>query len=114
MAARRLSPRWPAGWPARYRIVGASARWNECRVVDASLAGAALALGGDAADHPIGEQAVLEFELADAPPGIRLHGAVRNRTADADGTVRAGIEFVDLSTAERAALHFLLSLRSRD
>jgi hypothetical protein len=112
---RRRSPRQPARWPSRYSVVDpARALWHggafdmhPCVLRDVSLAGAGLELTGR--EIGIGDRVVLNLQLgARGPAAIQLTGEVRHATERDDGSVTAGIEFVDVGDLERALLVRLL------
>ncbi len=81
---RRVVPRQPVDWKGFYALEGdQSGYWRECRFVDISPAGAGLVL------------------LA-----VQLRAEVKNITEEA-GVLRAGTQFVGLSSSEQ---EYLLSM----
>jgi hypothetical protein len=80
--------------------------WHDCQVLDVSDDGAGLQLFGSI---PRDEVVVLELrdQVAQAN-GLQLRSRVCHVAESADGTVRAGVEFVDVTDLERALLDSLL------
>jgi hypothetical protein len=100
---RRRVPRMAtSGWLGTYTDDDAA---HECRVIDISVLGLGLELLGDVPGDLIGHRLTIEVH---APVGdsvtLRLMGRVRNMSPGAEGSVRAGLEFVGLSETERAIL----------
>jgi hypothetical protein len=99
---RRFLPRQYADWPGTYRIEGdPEPRWSDCRVIDISSAGAGLELL-DAPDDATDGHRILV--------AVHLHGEIRNTRVEGDGRSRVGIQFVDLTPADRAYLASLTQL----
>jgi PilZ domain len=107
MERRRRAPRVnTTAWIGRYTVEddpGLLSR--ECRVIDISILGLGLELFGEVTEDMIGRRLVVQVG---APAGesvsLRLVGEVRNLVAGQYGGTRAGLEFTDLSEAEREIL----------
>ena len=104
MELRRVLPRQPTDWLGTYMLDGdgdgtGEKPWRRCRVVDVSTRGAGLvlfdALPEEARDHRI-------------IVSVQLRGDVRSALSVAEGRVRAGIEFTDLTGT---SVDYLQSLR---
>jgi hypothetical protein len=86
--------------------------WIDCDVVDLSLGGAALEMPMRNSE-PQGRLA-LELESVDAQPvGLRLLGRVCHWDGTADGHLRVGIQFEQMTNLERYTLANLLSRQRR-
>jgi hypothetical protein len=77
-------------------------------VIDISVLGIGLELFGDVPEELIGHRLSVKIQ---APVGesvsLQLVGVVRNADPTADGCIRAGLEFVDLSETERGILEVI-------
>jgi hypothetical protein len=113
---RRHTPRQAVGWESRYVIADrADELWflsqsedARCVVKDLSVAGACLELPRESVS--VGDRMVLDLRLADrGGASIRLAADVRHASLDEDGRMRAGIEFDDVGSLERALLLRLLA-----
>jgi hypothetical protein len=92
-------------WPARYRPE-CDSTWTPCRVIDASLDGAALALpvGASAPTGPL----IVEVLMSGYRARISLRAEVRNNVQTQQGFERVGVRFVSPTIPERRALERLL------
>jgi len=93
-------------WHARYRPELDSA-WTPCRVIDASLDGAALAL-------PVGAVAptgavIVEVLSADYRARVSLRAEVRNTSVTPQGFARVGVKFVSSTIVQRRVLERLMN-----
>ena len=101
---RRLLPRQFADWRGKYAIEGDPAeRWRDCRVIDISSAGAGLELADTSAREAAGQRILI---------AVHLRGEVRNAVPAKNGALRAGVQFVDLSDAERFYLDSLEEIKA--
>ena len=101
---QRLVPRQFTDWPGRYLLEGApSDAWRDCRVTDVSLAGAGLVLSGAAVEDTEDKGLVLAVELE----------SVVRHARRAKAGVAAGVQFVNLSEAEKEYLRELKQLGAR-
>jgi hypothetical protein len=102
---RRFLPRQFADWPGTYCIdSGTEPVWGDCRVIDISSVGAGLDLNG-APDHAQEGHRIFV--------AVHLRGEIRNARAGKNGGHRVGIQFADLSAAQRAYLASLTQLEAR-
>ena len=103
---RRTVPREPAGWLARYQVVGRpELGWGECRVLDVSPVGVGLELFGPWPRDGIDAELLVCIDPATEPEqGTQLPATVRNSSAGRFGFLRVGIEFVSLDAEQRAFL----------
>ena len=72
-------------------------------MIDISSAGAGLALVGSESTGRCGDRIIVEIQLC---------GELRSRIPDKDDRSRLGIEFVDLTDAERRYLESLAELQA--
>jgi hypothetical protein len=101
---RRRLPRQFTDWQGRYLIEGdPDRRWTECRVIDISSAGAGLEVVGSNPRGACGDRIIV---------AIQLCGEVRSCIPGKDDRSRIGIEFVDLTEAERRYLESLAELQA--
>lgn len=101
---RRLVPRQFTDWPGRYILEGApSDSWRDCRVTDVSLAGAGLVLSGTSVEEAKDRGLILAVELQ----------AVVRHVSEGRAGLRAGIQFANLSAAEKEYLRELRQLGAR-
>lgn len=101
---RRRLPRQFTDWQGRYRVEGdPEAPWSDCRVIDISSAGAGLELAGADPSEVCGDRIIV---------AVQLCGEVRSCVAGKNNRSRLGIEFVELSDAERLYLDSLVELRA--
>lgn len=101
---RRLLPRQFTDWRGKYMIEGdLLERWRDCRVIDVSSAGAGLELLDTSPEETMGHRIIL---------AVHLRGDIRNSRSGRNDTVRAGIQFVDLTEAERIYLDSLGELQA--
>ena len=107
---RHAAERGQADWLGRYTVERCPELGSgHCRVFHVSLDGAVLELFGPAVDESCGEHLLLELQVVDPEPaGICLRGLIRNADATDHGSVRVGVEFVDLRDLERVVLASLL------
>jgi c-di-GMP-binding flagellar brake protein YcgR len=112
---RRRAKRQTAGWESRYRVVDESRAhthyagddFEPCVLADLSTDGAGLQL--TEGEVEVGDQVELDLPLgAQRRASIQVRGEVRYKSADDEGTPRAGLEFVDVGDLERALLVRLL------
>jgi hypothetical protein len=104
MERRRLLPRQFTDWRGRYMIEDdPEGRWRMCRVVDVSSAGAGLELFDATPEETCGRRILL---------AVQLQGEVRNAEALTSDSLRVGIQFVDLTPAERKYLESLADLQA--
>jgi hypothetical protein len=95
---RRTVPRHLVDWEGEYKLEGdALAIWRPCRLVDVSTAGTGLELLGSAAEETLGRQVTV---------AIKLRGTVKN-LRDAGNGLRLGLQFIELTDAERKFLESL-------
>jgi hypothetical protein len=101
---RRLLPRQFADWRGKYMFEGASPdHWRDCRVIDISSAGAGLELIDTSAAEADGRRILI---------AVHLRGEIRNSAPRKGETLRAGVQFVDLSDAERFYLDSLEEIKA--
>jgi hypothetical protein len=102
---RREVPRQTINWEGEYRIDGdVEQRWRRCRVVDVSTAGAGLELLDATPEETCGRHITV---------AVQLRGEVKNSREGRNESVRVGLQFVELSPAERAYLATLAQLQAR-
>jgi hypothetical protein len=107
----RRSRRITTRWPARYMAPG-DERWIDCSIIDLSLGGAALEM--PMPDREPQGRVALELDSVDAQPvGLRLLGTVCYWDGTADGHLRVGIEFEQMTNLERYKLANLVSRQRR-
>lgn len=108
MERRRRVPRQIAGWTGKYRIEGDDPEaWHECRILDISVIGVGVELFGPVPDDDqlLGRCVVVEAQTpSGASLSVRARGEVRNVRPGAEGGIRVGMEFVELSETERSIL----------
>jgi hypothetical protein len=101
---RRLLPRQFTDWRGKYRIEGDSdEHWRVCRVVDMSTAGTGLELLDATPEEVEGRRIIL---------AVQLRGDVRYSMPTGTDGLRVGIQFVDLTEAERDYLESLADLHA--
>jgi hypothetical protein len=78
--------------------------WRECAVLDISPFGLGMTLRDvdSSRSELIGRGVTVEFPAVSDWVSIRVEGKIRNAVLIRPGLVRAGVEFVGLSEAERA------------
>ncbi len=112
---RRRTKRHPAGWDSRYRVVDDSRQhthyagedFEPCVLADLSTDGAGLHL--TEGEVEVGDYVELDLPLgANRGASIQVRGEVRYKSADDEGTPRAGLEFVGVGDLERALLFRLV------
>jgi hypothetical protein len=113
MLRRRRVPRQSADWFGKCLVEDdPAAAWHECRVIDVSLLGAGIEVFGFARRDVVGERLAVEVE---DPAGssfmVRFVGEIKNVRDEPRGRVRLGLEFLDLSTNERAIIDLLQQMR---
>ena len=109
--SRRRSTRYPADWAARFRFdpVGP---WRDCRLIDVSWEGAALALDDVAEAEPLAGLLFVDIVELVGDETIHLHGVVRHGARTAMGRTLVGIEFRRLDREELRLLRTLVSVRA--
>jgi len=102
---RRLLPRQFTDWQGRYMIEGdPEQRWRDCRIVDVSSAGAGLELLNATPEETSGQRILL---------AVQLKGEVRHVQEGRADELRVGMQFVELSEAERVYLASIAVLDAR-
>jgi hypothetical protein len=100
---RRFLPRQFADWPGTYVLeTDVEKRWGDCRVIDISSAGAGVELLDAPVEAPEGSEIFV---------AVHLRGEIRNSRPRED-RLRVGIQFVDLTDAERSYLASLSHLEA--
>jgi len=98
---RRLLPRQFTDWQGKYMTEDdLDHRWRDCRIVDVSTSGAGVELSDATETDSPGLRIILAVHIAGV---IRYSESVRN-------TKRAGIQFVNLTNAERIYIESLENL----
>jgi PilZ domain len=101
MEDRRRTQRQSAASRGLCHVEGESPDlWRECEVFDISDLGVAIATRYPRRSHLIGRRISVRLPAIGASIDMTLKGVVRNVSTSSDGTVRVGIEFVNLSEAE--------------
>ena len=97
-------------WGVTYRF-GTDEDWCACRLVDISLDGGVIELGGTVPDGPFDELSfVLQIDsIADDEVGVMMPATVHELTRGADGSVLAEVAF-SARREERMLLHLLVRL----
>ncbi len=99
---RRLLPRQFTDWQGKYMIGDDPAQpWRDCRIVDVSSAGAGVELVDATDDVSSGCRIILAVHIA---------GVVRYSEPEKKNGRRVGIQFAQLSAAERTYIESLESL----
>lgn len=102
---RRLIPRQFVGWKGRYLVDGAVVQtWRDCRFLDISSAGAGLELMESTAAEVESKRIVVSLELI---------GDIRHAEEKGNRRIGVGIEFVELTEAEKAYIASLKRLNAR-
>jgi PilZ domain len=103
---RRRTTRQASGWSGTCLIEDEThnGAWRECAVLDISPFGLGITLRDVDASHfeLVGRDVAVEFPAVSDWVSIRVEGKIRNAALIRPGLVRAGVEFVGLSEAERA------------
>jgi len=87
------------------------AHWNECRLIDISERGATLEPLGTEATEPLAGEIELELPApAEIREVLRFRGEIRHATRSAEGHLRIGIEFTELTALETNLLDLLVRL----
>ena len=106
MLERRRTPRQTSGWSGTCLIENElhDEVWRECAVLDISPFGLGITLRDDHArpSELVGRSVAVEFPRVSDWVSIRVEGEIKNATLVRTGLIRAGVEFVGLSEAERA------------
>jgi hypothetical protein len=97
-------------WGVTYRF-GSDQDWCACRLVDISLDGGVIELGGAVPDGPFDELSfVLQIDsIADDEVGVTMPATVQRVTRGEDGSVVADVAF-SARREERMLLHLLVRL----
>ncbi len=97
---RRVAPRQPTDWNARYLLTGGEeVRWRNCRVIDISAAGAGLELFELEPGEVVSGAITITFELRGDPAGVITDHSRRS--------ARVGLRFHTLTEAARRYLETL-------
>lgn len=106
---RRRAQRHEVGWTSRYAVLDPARPWfcsasdgRPCHLRDVSLGGAGLEVASP--EIGTGNRVVLDLPLGPRGATIALNGEVRHTTPRDDGSVIAGIEFIEVGDLERALL----------
>lgn len=109
---RRLLPRQPHSRLGKYRVEGdAEQRWRPCRLTDLTVAGAGVELMVTTPAVGVGKH--LTVLLDDEADARLLKGQIRQVTEKPDGSVKVGVQFVELRDAEQSHLQSLRDLGLR-
>jgi hypothetical protein len=101
---RRILPRQFADWRGKYLFEDEPGQpWRNCRVLDVSSAGAGLELQELSPGELVGTRILL---------AVHLRGDLRNAQPTSSGQLRAGIQFVNLTSGEREYLDSLAELQA--
>jgi hypothetical protein len=104
---RRRLPRQSVSWFGRYHLDDQS-NWNDCEVIDISVIGVGVRIGGSSADDLANRRITIEVRAAaGASVSLRLVGEIRHAEPMPDGRVRVGVGFMGLSETERTILDAL-------
>jgi hypothetical protein len=97
-------------WGVTYRF-GSDQDWCACRLVDISLDGGVIELGGAVPEGPFDELSfVLQIDsIADDEVGVTMPATVQRVTRGEDGSVVADVAF-SARREERMLLHLLVRL----
>ena len=97
-------------WGVTYRF-GTDEEWCECRLLDISLDGGVIELGGPVPDDSVAEQSlVLQIDsIADDEVGITMPATVLRIERATDGSVIVEVAF-SARREERMLLHLLVRL----
>ena len=107
MENRRRAQRQSAVWMGSCHVDGEPSRlWRDCGVFDFSILGVGMDLRHPDASDLVGRRVAVRLPVG-ASIDMTFTGEVRNAKAGPNGVVRAGIEFVDLSEAERSVVEQL-------
>ena len=108
MENRRRAPRQAACWSGFCHVEGESASgWRDCRIIDISMLGLGIRMQHPQPSALIGRRMSVEVPAVGDSVNIRFEGEVKNVARTTLRSVRIGIEFVHLSTTERAILEVL-------
>ena len=100
-----------ADWPGRYRFDERD-EWRACRVVNVSLDGAVLEVGGVTFLELLSGPIALEIaSVVSDETGVALRAVIRRKNQLDDGRVLLGVEFGVLRDEERNLLLLLIKLR---
>lgn len=106
MLERRRTSRQASGWHGTCLIENEmhSEVWRECAVLDISPFGLGITLRDvdSSQSELVGRGVAVKFPAVSDWVSIRVEGKIRNAVLIRPGLVRAGVEFVGLSEAERA------------
>ena len=107
MENRRRAQRQSAVWMGSCHVEGEPSRlWRDSGVFDFSILGVGMDLRHPDASDLVGRRVSVRLPVG-ASIDMTFTGEVRNAKAGPNGVVRVGIEFVDLSDAERAVVDHL-------
>ncbi len=103
MEYRRRVPRQPAAWAGFCHIDRESpATWRDCEVVDISVHGLGVTFHHPQPWELVHRRVFVDISAIGDAVNIRLEGVIKDAAFTLEGDIRAGIEFVGLSEAERA------------
>ena len=104
----RRAVRQTAGWSGFCHIEGeGAAGWRDCRVLDISLGGFSVRMQHSRPSDLMGRRVSVEAPAVGDAVNLRFEGEIKNVSRATLRSVRIGIEFVHLSTTERAIVEVL-------
>ena len=107
MENRRRAARQSAVWMGSCHVEGdPTDLWRVCGVFDISAHGVGMDLRYPDPSRLVGRRMSVRLPVGSSMD-MTLMGAVRNAKPGPDGIVRAGLEYIDLSDAERAIVDLL-------
>lgn len=115
MEDRRRAPRQAASWSGFCTVEGESASGGrDCRVVDVSVLGLGIRMQHPRPAELVGRRVSVEIPAVGDSVAVRFEGEVKNVERTTLRSVRIGIEFVQLSSTERAILQVLTRAGEED
>jgi hypothetical protein len=103
---RRRAARQVSGWSGTYLLESElqNEACRDCSVLNISPFGLAITLRDDSSrpSDLVGRKVAIEFPAVSDWVSIRVEGEIKNAALIGPGLIRAGVEFVGLSEAERA------------
>ena len=106
MLERRRASRQASGWSGTCLIEDdlQTEGWRDCSVLDISPFGLGITLADcrSSGAELVGHNVAVAFPAVSDWVSIRLDGEIKNAALIRPGLIRAGIEFIGLSEAERA------------